>query len=36
MDDEADLQPSRAAAPGRAAPVHGDDPWNPDAFGDRR
>jgi serine/threonine protein kinase len=36
MDDEGDLPPSRAAAPGRAAPVHGDDPWNPDAFGDRR
>jgi serine/threonine protein kinase len=36
MDDEADLPPPRAVAPGRAAPVQGDDPWNPNAFGDRR
>jgi len=36
LDDEIDLPPSRAAAPGRGAAVHGDDPWNPDAFGDRR
>jgi serine/threonine protein kinase len=36
MDDEVDLPPSRAVAPGRATPVQGDDPWNPNAFGDRR
>jgi serine/threonine-protein kinase len=28
--------PERAPAPERPAPVHGDDPWNPDSFGDRR
>jgi serine/threonine protein kinase len=35
MDDEIDVPESRAV-PRRAAPVNGDDPWNPDAFGDRR
>lgn len=38
MDDDFDLPAPRAAAPApaRPAPAHGDDPWNPDAFGDRR
>lgn len=29
-------EPGRAPAPERPAMAHGDDPWNPDSFGDRR